>query len=555
MLVYGVGRCGAFGDNLLSCSVRARDQGVGVISIMRRRPGTLALAMAKCRMVALARLSRLGAACLIALAAITTGNVSLAQPPEITLTPAASKYAGEIQIALNKSQILRSQTKIASVMIGNPKIADVMPLTDHTVYVLGKALGSTNLVIYGPNKVLVAVADVVVSNDIEGLKRQLHDLLPSEKIEIRGAGDAVVLSGTVSDADKLSRAVKVAQQYSAKVTNLLTVKGSQQVLLHVRFAEVQRNAAKELGIDTQLLIPGSTFFNAATGGAATPLIGAANASTTTLSPQPVVSALSGAAFADTFGTISFARLSGPVQLANILNALEQKGLVKTLAEPNLIALSGDTANFLAGGEFPVPVAQSGSVSAGGGTGVSGTSAITVDFKPFGVSLAFTPTVLSDGLINLVVAPEVSAIDRSTSTTVNGITVPGLTTRRAKTTVELRDGQSFAIAGLLQNDFADTIRKFPILGDIPILGPLFRSTNFQNNETELVIIVTPYRVKPVRPDQLLLPTDHLVLPSDEDLFLLGHTEGRRRASALQGAKSVGGAAEAGGVEGQYGHIVK
>jgi len=210
-----------------------------------------------------------------------------------------------------------------------------------------------------------------------------------------------------------------------------------------------------------------------------------------------------------------------------LDALERKGAIITLAEPTLIALSGETASFLAGGEFPVPVSQ----------GNNNNSNFTVEFKPFGVSLAFTPTVLADGVINLVVAPEVSSIDSSASIVIDNLTIPGLQTRRARTVLELRDGESFALAGLLRRDFQDTVRQFPLLGSIPIIGTLFRSSGFQREETELVIIVTPRLVKPVRAGTLKAPTDRVGPPSDADLFLLGRTVGQAPGAASPSASPL------------------
>jgi pilus assembly protein CpaC len=221
-------------------------------------------------------------------------------------------------------------------------------------------------------------------------------------------------------------------------------------------------------------------------------------------------------------------------------------VVKTLAEPNLIALSGDTASFLAGGEFPVPVAQDTD---------GGDSTVTVEFKDFGVSLAFTPTVLEDGLMNIVVSPEVSAIDPTTSTRVNGLVIPGLIIRRATTTVELRDGQAFAIAGLIQSDFRDTVSQLPWVGDIPVLGALFRSSEFQRDETELVIIVTPRLIQPSPAGSLAAPTDNFVPPSDTDLFLFGRLEAPESGTSEgQGGYDLSAQA-AGGIEGTYGHIIK
>jgi pilus assembly protein CpaC len=204
-----------------------------------------------------------------------------------------------------------------------------------------------------------------------------------------------------------------------------------------------------------------------------------------------------------------------------LDALERKGIVNTLAEPTLVALSGETASFLAGGEFPVPVVQN--TGGGGGGGGGGNAAFTVEWKPFGVSLAFTPTVLADGVINLVVAPEVSSIDPSASIVINNLSIPGIQTRRAKTTVELRDGESFALAGLLRKDFQDTVRQVPLLGSIPIIGALFRSTGFQHEQTELVIVVTPRLVRPVPAGSLKLPTDRVGPPNEADLLINGRTD--------------------------------
>jgi pilus assembly protein CpaC len=279
----------------------------------------------------------------------------------------------------------------------------------------------------------------------------------------------------------------VANAYAPdKVVNLLSVGSPQQVLLEVRFAEVSRGTAKQLGINSF-----SWSNSSSSGGIGVP---------PDLSNSPFQGALT---------------LFGP-GLNFQIDALEQKGLARTLAQPNLIALSGETASFLAGGEFPIPVG----VSTQGGI-----PTITIEFKEFGVSLAFTPTVLGDGLINLVVAPEVSSLDRDASIQLQGFNIPGLKVRRAKTSLELRDGQSFAMAGLIQSDFENTVRAVPLLGQIPIIGALFRSTRFRNDETELVMVVTPRLVRPVAAGQIALPTDRTLPTSDADLFLMGRTERR------------------------------
>jgi pilus assembly protein CpaC len=275
---------------------------------------------------------------------------------------------------------------------------------------------------------------------------------------------------------------------------------SQQVMLEVRFAEVTRSVGKEIGIGG---FGASGSFDAAIGKGAQLIPGPGGAGLLQIS-----------SITDQFGIFRKQFSVGGLNIEGIINGLESKGLAKTLAQPTLLALSGEKASFLAGGEFPVPVAQSNS---GSGTG---SQAITVEFKPFGVSLGFTPTVLGDKTINLIVEPEVSAIDPSASFSVGNITVPGLRTRRASTTLELRDGESFAIAGLISKDFQTTVDQVPLLGSIPILGALFRSTNFKKGETELLIVVTPRLVAPISPSQVRLPTDRVKDPDEFETFLLG-----------------------------------
>lgn len=453
---------------------------------------------------------------------------SAAAQPTITTLSDKSSFAGDFEIPVNKSQILKVDRAFKDILVGNPKIADVLPLTNRTLYILGKELGTTSLSIYGADKSLLAIVDLVVTHNVDGLKAKVFELFPDEKVEVRTVNDAIVLSGAMSSGARLQSVVELAERFApGKVTNMMTLTGSQQVMLAVRFAEVKRTAFKELGINLNVLVRS---------GAATFSL---------LSGLPVLGALPGAGFLNGGTTLAGTAYNG--DFTGLLDALEQKGVVKTLAEPNLIALSGDTASFLAGGEFPIPVAQN---TSGGG------STITIEFKEFGVSLAFTPTVLSDGLISLDVAPEVSAIDNTTSVQLNGLLVPGLTTRRAHTTIELRDGQAFAIAGLLQSEFKDNIDQLPFAGDVPVLGALFRSSDYLRNETELVIIVTPYLVKPVKPKDLRLSTDSFVPPSDADLFLMGQPESptTKPGAATQGpiVSQAGGGA---GLDGNIGHIIK
>jgi len=429
-----------------------------------------------------------------------------------------AQRAGELLVPINKSRVIEVDRGFAEVSIGNPEIADVVPLTQRSLYLFGRSLGSTSLTITDARGAVVAVVDIVVSYDVDGLKAQLFELVPGETIEVRPASDGLVLSGQVSTATRMQRALALANRYAPeRVTNLMQVTGNQQVMLAVRFAEVARDVVKQIGANTDILFQNgdvSIFGGFGTG--------------------PIIDPLS-------FGAAGAAASFGDLTLNTVLDALEEQGVVKTLAEPNLIALSGDTASFLAGGEFPIPVGQDRT-----GTGID----ITIEFKQFGVSLSFTPTVLSDDLINLELFTEVSAIDERTAVIFDNLRIPGLTTRRARTTVELGDGQSFAIAGLLRDDFSNELRKYPFLGDVPLLGNLFRSQRYQLNQTELVVIVTPYLVQPAPLAALRAPTDFFVAPTDVEFFLQGQVFGTSPNPADQLGRS--GAA---GVVGPYGYILR
>ena len=450
------------------------------------------------------------------LAGLAFAAPAMAQMSAISI--AEDVHAGELEVPVNKSQVLRVDRPYAKALIGNPEIADVLPLTNQSLYVLGKKAGTTSLTLYDRANTLIAVVDVVVGPDVTTLKRQLSELMPGDQIGARISNDSIVLEGIVSDAPAADRAVQIAETYApGKVVNLLSIGSAQQVMLEVRFSEVKRSALKQFGVGLGLQSDSGNL-NGVIGGGASLSPGAPVTSTiggvTTTTPGDPILALG--AITNSFGIISRVFRAFGTNFEATLDALERKGAITTLAEPTLVALSGETASFLAGGEFPVPTAQGGGSSSNAG-------AFTVTWKPFGVSLAFTPTVLADGVINLVVAPEVSSIDPTASIVINNLTIPGLQTRRAKTTLELRDGESFALAGLLRRDFQDTVRQFPILGSLPIIGALFLSTGFQKEETELVIIVTPHLVRPVRAANLRAPTDRVGPPNEADLFLLGRTD--------------------------------
>jgi pilus assembly protein CpaC len=327
------------------------------------------------------------------------------------------------------------------------------------------------------------------------------------------ANDSIVLEGTVPSSVDADKAVQIAETYApGKVVNMLSIGSSQQVMLEVRFSEVKRSALKDIGFGF-FVRNDSGSLNGAVGGGASLIPDLDEDGNLTGSSQLRLGSI-----VDSFGVITKSFGAFGLNFDAALNALERKGAITTLAEPTLVALSGETANFLAGGEFPVPVLQNAGSTT---TGVS--AGITIEWKPFGVSLAFTPTVLADGVINLIVEPEVSSIDQSASIVVNNLRIPGLNTRRAKTVVELRDGESFALAGLLRTDFQDTVRQFPVLGSIPIIGMLFKSTNFQRDETELVITVTPRLVRPVPSYALKVPTDRASPPNELDLFGASRTD--------------------------------
>lgn len=427
----------------------------------------------------------------------------------LAAAPASAQYSddgihtGSLEVPKNKSQVVTADRAIAKAMIGNPEIADIVPLSDRSIYVLGKSVGTTSLTLYDKAGRVLSVMDISVGPDVEMFRSQITRLMPGSDIDAHISGDSMVLTGLASDAGTVDRAVQIARTFAGdKVVNLIGLGSSQQVMVEVRFAEVKREVGQDIGV---------SGFAAGAGG---PLIAFGAGAGLVPGGNGIGTQLQVGSVSNSFGVIGDSFRALGLDIDAYLNALENKGFAKTLAEPTLIALSGEKASFLAGGEFPIPVVQSGG---GGGDGVG---RVTVEFKPFGVSLGFTPTVLGDNTINLIVEPEVSAIDPAASIQLNGISIPGLQTRRASTTLELRDGESFAIAGLLQQDFQTTINQVPLLGNIPILGALFRSTQFQKGETELLIIVTPRLVKPIRPDQVRLPTDRVADPTDAQSVLMG-----------------------------------
>ncbi|PZT90093.1 MAG: pilus assembly protein CpaC [Citromicrobium sp.] len=426
-------------------------------------------------------------------------------------------HAGTLEIPVNKSQVVTADRRIAKVLVGNEEIADIVPLTEQSIYVLGKAAGTTSLTLYDHVGRVLSVMDISVGPDAEAFRGQVARLLPGSEIDAHISGDSLILTGIASDPGTIDRAVQLARTYAGdKVVNMVSLGSSQQVMLEVRFAEVRREIGEDIGV-RGFAGKDNLIFGSGPGAGTTNGV------------------LEVADIFDSFGVVNAAFGALGLDFDVYLNALEEKGFAKTLAEPTLVALSGEKASFLAGGEFPIPVVQSG----GGGGDDDNSGRITVEFKPFGVSLGFVPTVLGDNTINLIVEPEVSQIDPAASLRLNGIAIPGLKTRRASTTLELRDGESFAIAGLLSQDFQTTVNQVPVLGSIPIIGSLFRSSQFQKGETELLIVVTPRLVRPIRPEQVRLPTDRVKDPHSIDTATLGEAYDPVTSAELAGPQGPTG----------------
>ena len=414
-----------------------------------------------------------------------------------------------VLVSIGKSQDVRTDNSFVDVTVGDPDVADVNPLTDHSLSILGKKIGTTRVSVYAEGKKLIGIFDVEVSYDITRLTNELARRFPGSRLRASSVNGRIMLSGEVVDAATLDRAVTIARQFGPEIINTVSVMSPQQVMLEVRFIELSRTAGRELGVQWNRFGTHSTT-NIGSQQPAQNLPIQAPSSTTNIPAGEIAAGVlsGGSPFGFALGRI----ISDSTTIDIALNMLEQKGVARSLAEPNLVALSGDTASFLAGGEYPIPVAGS-------------FGQITVDYKKYGVGLAFTPTVLGRGLVNMKIEPEVSQIDTNhTISVANGVSVPALIVRRASTTVELRDGQSFVIGGLLQSDNQHQIDQLPWLGSVPVLGTLFSSKSYQNNETDLVIIVTPHLVQPTRPgDMVRTPLDDTVPPNDADFFLLGKTE--------------------------------
>ncbi len=472
-------------------------------------------------------------------------NVAMARVATPTLL--VDKPTQHLVVPLFHSTAVRLDTPVARVSVGSPDIADMLIIRATQLYVIGKDLGTTNVLLWDRSDNLIHSISVEVTHDLESLKLKLHELLPDEPIDVYSAQRSLVLRGTVSSVAAMDAALSVARGYLAEVQtavdatefdqsstefageviNLLQVGGGQLVMLEVKIAEINRDELKRLdaqfnafgdqgnwtlgGVNGGALLPRGEFF-----------------------PVPQVIQQAGL-----FGQF----LSNSFEFNAAIDAAREKGLAKILAEPTLTTLTGQEAEFLSGGEFPIPVPR-------------GDNGITVEFKDFGVGLRFLPVVLGNGKINFKLNVSVSQIvnqntlgisdDDSTASFI----VPSLTRRSASVTLELNDGQTMGIAGLINEETRTIITKFPGLGSVPILGALFRSQEFIKNESELVILVTPRLAKPLDESQISLPTDGFVEPSDFEFYLLGKTEGRARRNTVVSTPSG-----AGGVEENFGHRVE
>lgn len=455
------------------------------------------------------RASRLRDRVLAAVAAILVAGPAhgaLAQPtPEWASPPAPVAF--KVTLDVGKGRLIHLPSPAAGVFIGDPRVADVQVKSPTLVYLLAKGLGETSLIAVDDHDATVANVEINVSYDLSQLRQDLKHLIPDADIEVNLANKAVVLSGAVATAGEAETAKAIAGRFVAdpdNLVNLLRVDAPNQVNLRVRVVEVSRDIIKAFGINwSGVTGSGQWAFGTATGVGGITSGGGGGITT----PVPGLPGLT---------NIIAGFHKGATDLSAVIDALDSEGLVTVLAEPNITAVSGSSSNFLAGGEYPIPVPQ-------------GLGQITIEFKKYGVSLDSVATITDGGRIRLTVRPEVSQLSNSGAVTLNGVTVPALTIRRAETTVDLASGQSFAIAGLIKNNVTHDIQKVPGLGNISFLAPLFKSDRFERQETELLIIVTPYIVRPSS-HRLAVPTDGYIAPTDLDRVVNGADYTRAPAPA-------------------------
>lgn len=465
---------------------------------------------------------RLGVA--LAALAIGLGPVAVATP---AYAASSARPSETLTLSKGTGSLVRLSAPMSDIFVANDAVADVQVRSSTQLYVFGKTAGETTVYATDKSGRVVYAANVRVGNNVGSVDEMLRLAMPEARIDATPMNNLVLLTGTVASPDDAAEAQRLVQAYvgtDTQVVSRLKSATPLQVNLRVKIAEVNRSLVKEVGMN---LLSGNDStsgfqFGVSSGGSNNPIV---------VDPET-----GGASIAQAAGSVLFGR--GKLFGVDILGALklaEADGLVTTLAEPNLTALSGETSSFLAGGEFPVPISQS-------------LGTVTIEYKQYGVGLSFTPIVLADGRISLRVRPEVSELSNEGSISLNGYQVPALTTRRAETTVELGSGQSMMIAGLLRNANNNSVDKAPFLGDLPILGALFRSTRYRRSETELVIVVTPYLVRPVS-GRIALPTDGFRSPTMPGMVATGNIYNGVSApaptAAVTSQTNVGGASAAPG----------
>jgi len=496
---------------------------------------------------------------------VSLTSLSYAAPGAVA--PVAIRSTPKLSLTIGKSVILQSDVDVTRVSVAQPEIADFVLLSPRQVYVTGRAPGITNLTLWDKGDKIRSVYDLDVAPDISRLKKMIHDVLPGEPgIEIMASQDSIALAGTVRDADSLKKALTLAEVYAPKkVVNLLSVGGVQQVMLEVRVAEMSKTLINRMGINLNAIGDGNFAYT---------LIGGLTSVAGTMfnvdSVQNVyqyittkaTSSDSSSSFESAPIPLAYREFNQPANKATatlnqgtavarwntnwggpgntsmtaVLDMLKENGLVKILAEPNLVCLNGQTADFLAGGQIPVPVP-------------SGLGTTSIEWKDFGVGLKFTPTIVAGDRINLQVHPEVSDLDYAHAIQLQGSTIPAINTRRTSTTIELKNGQTFAVAGMLKEESRTTLDKYPLVGDIPVLGNLFKSSQFQKDQSELVILITAHLVKPLDKKAISLPTDSAHEADDLEFFLGITQDGQPKAPATGAVVGTAGA-----LDGDFGHSV-
>ncbi len=439
-------------------------------------------------------------------------------PPPVTRAPVAPTA---VELNVGDGRVIHLDAPAAGVFIGDPTVADVQVKSPTLVYVLGKTLGETTLIAVDEHDTTVANVAINVGYNLSQLRQQLQRAAPDADVQVTMANKAIVLSGAVASAGEAETVKSIAARYVAdpdNLVNLMRVDAPNQVNLRVRIVEVSRDIIKAFGINWNALgTTGSYAIGGITGVGGLTDTGAANLASQLTAQVPGLSGLT---------NIIAAYKAGSTNINTVIDALDSEGLVTVLAEPNITMVSGASSNFLAGGEYPIPVPQ-------------GLGQVTIEFKKYGVSLDAVATIVDGGRIHLTVKPEVSQLSTTGEIILNGVTIPALTTRRTETTVDLASGQSLAIAGLLSNNVNHTIQKVPGLGNISLLGALFKSDRFERQETELLIIVTPYVVRPSS-HRLAVPTDGYIAPTDPDRIVNGadYTQAHATGAPTPGPTTVG-----------------